>query len=70
MNNQRINEICIDRYGSDVLRIGPICALWLAEFILAEYGVCAYRQISAMRFNAGQHTQYPPYGTAVFEAIR
>jgi len=64
-----INKISIAQYGHDALEVDAVAALWLAEHILKEHGINAYRRIANMRRKAGKGIEFPQYGTELFNAI-
>ena len=69
MTISEINAICANRFGSGVLAIDPLAALWLAEFILANRGLNVFKTISNRRHKFGKGTTFPEFGTPLFASL-
>ena len=70
MTLQEINRISTKRYGNDAVSISPLHALWLVEFIYDEHGNNVYKKVYRAREKKGLPTEYPAYGSRVFESLR
>ncbi len=70
MTISQINEVCSQVYGVGLLAMDPLAALWVAERILEERGVCVWTKISNYRNKFGKGTMFPAYGTPLFAARR